>query len=330
MNGAYPPGGADKIKVQMMADFSFAEAMGAGFKILGRRPLAVLIWAVAYLLLVAGPGVALSAWVLPQMIAALGEASPHATHALSGPAAPVAAEAVALRSNFLVLELLLWFMQLVVHSVLMGAIFRAVLTPEESRWSYLRLSRQELWLGLTNLVFTVVALIMILTLFIPLGIGLRVGMAAARSGHVPGPGSLPMLLAIACVGLAVIVWLLLRLCLALPMAFATRRFALYESWGLTRGHVLKIFGVILVLGVIIWVFEFVTLKAGGTYMVSQLLGGAHGPTKVTGSLGEVLRHLAPAFFAAIILGSLVAMIVYTVVMAPIASIYKQLTRGAAA
>jgi hypothetical protein len=307
----------------MMANFSFAEAMGAGFKILGRRPLAVLIWAVAYLLLVAGPGLALSAWVLPQMIAALREAAPHA---LAGQA-PVSAEAIALRSNFLVLEVLLWLMQLVVHSVLMGAIFRAVLTPDESRWSYLRLSRQELWLGLTNLVFTVVAAIMILTLFIPLGIGLRVGMTAARSGHVPGPASLPMLLAIAGVGLAVIVWLLLRLCLALPMAFATRRFALYESWGLTRGHVLKIFGVILVLAVIIWLFEFATLRAGGTYMVSQLLGGANAPSTVKGSMSDILRHLAPAFLAAIALGSLVAMIVYTVVMAPIASIYQQLTRG---
>lgn len=311
----------------MMADFSFAQAMGAGFKILARRPLAALVWAVVYLLLVAGPGLAASAWMLPQTIAVLREAAPHAQNALSGPAAPVPEQALALRSNLIVLELLLWLMQLVVHSVLMGAIFRAVLSPDEKRWAFLRLSRQELWLGLTNLVFTVVAVIMMLTLFIPLRIGLNVGMAAARSGHVPGPASLPMLLVIAFVGLAVIVWLLLRLCLALPMAFATRRFALYESWGLTRGHVLKIFAVVLVLAVIIWVFEFVTLGAGGTYMVHQLLGGSNAPQTVKGSLSTVLQHLAPAFIGAVVLGAPVAMIVYTLVMAPIASIYQQLTGG---
>ena len=44
------------------------------------------------------------------------------------------------------------------------------------------------------------------------------------------------------------------------MAFATRRFALYESWGLTRGHVLKIFGVVFVLAVVIWLFEIATLR----------------------------------------------------------------------
>jgi len=306
----------------MMADFSFAQAMGAGFKILARRPLTVLIWAVVYLVLVTGPGLALLAWMLPQTIAAIREATPHA---LNG-AAPMPAKAMAIRSNLLVLQPLLWLMQLAVHAVLMGAIFRAVLTPEENRWGYLRLSRQELWLGLTNLVFTVVAAVMILTLVIPLGIGLRVGMAAARSGHTPGPASLPLLLGIACVGVAVIVWLLLRLCLALPMAFVTRRFALYESWGLTRGHVLKIFAVILVLAVIIWIFEFATLGTGGRYMVHQLLGGSNAPASLTGSLGVILKHLAPAFVASLALGSLVGMIVYTIVMAPIASIYQQLTR----
>ena len=61
-------------------------------------------------------------------------------------------------------------------------------------------------------------------------------------------------------------------------------------------------------------------------MVHQLLGGSNAPASLTGSLGVILKHLAPAFVAALGLGSLVGMIVYTIVMAPIASIYQQLTR----
>lgn len=309
-----------------MADFSFGQAIGAGFKILARRPLVVLIWAVAYLVLVAGPSFALLVWLLPQTLAALREAAPNALH---GPAAGPT-HAMALRPNLVILQPLLWLMQIAVHAVLMGAIFRAVLAPEESRWGYLRLSRQELWLGLTNLVFTVMAAIMILTLVIPLEIGLGVGMTAAQHGHSPGPASLPLLLIIHATGVAVIVWLLLRLCLALPMAFATSRFALYESWGLTRGHVLKIVVVAVVLTVIIWLFEFATLQAGGSYLLRQMLGDPGAPVTLHGSLSAIAHHVAPAVFALAILGSLVAMIAYTVVMAPIASIYQQLTRAPAA
>ena len=91
-------------------------------------------------------------------------------------------------------------MQIVVHAILMGAVFRAVLTPDESRWAYLRLGRQEVALGLTNLVVAMLATIMVLTLVIPLRIALTVGVTAARHGHAPGPASLPMLAALACVG----------------------------------------------------------------------------------------------------------------------------------
>jgi hypothetical protein len=306
-----------------MADFSFAQAIGAGFKILARRPLVVLVWAVAYLVLVAGPSFALLAWVLPQMITAFREAAQHTVHGVT----PVPAKAMALRSNLFAVQPLLWLLQIAVHAVLMGAVFRAVLTPEQSRWSYLRLSRQELWLGLTNLVFTVIAAIMILTLFIPLGIGLGLGMTAAQHGQSPGPASLPLLWIITVVGVAVIVWVLLRLCLAMPMAFATGRFALYESWALTRGHVLKIFAVVLVLAVIIWIFEFATLGAGGSYLARQLLGGSGAPSTLQGSLSDILHHLAPAFVGLIALASVIGMIVYTVIVAPLASIYQQLTRA---
>ena len=59
--------------------------------------------------------------------------------------------------------------------------------------------------------------------------------------------------------------------------------------------------------------------------MQHLLPGSGAPATVQGSLTFVLRHLAPALVATVALGSLVGMTVYTVVMAPIASIYQQLT-----
>jgi hypothetical protein len=307
----------------MMADFSFGQAIGAGFKILGRRPLTVLIWAVAYLVLVAAPSFGLMAWVMPQMIASFRDAAQHAVHGV----APVPADAVAMRSNLFALQPLLWLAQVAAHAILMAAVFRAVLTPDDSKWGYLRLGREELWLGLTNLVLTVMAAIMILTLFIPLGIGLGVGMASAQHGQVPGPASLPLLWLIAAVGVAAIAWVLVRLCLAPAMAFATRRFVLYESWQLTRGHALKIFGVILVLVVLVWLFELVTLGFGGAFMARGLMGGAGWQAAMKGSPSDILQHMAPMLTGVVVLVSVIGMIIYTLIMAPLASIYQQLTRG---
>ncbi len=308
-----------------MADFSFGQAIGAGFKILARRPLAVLIWAVAYIVLVAAPSVGLMAWLLPQMIASFRDAAQHAVHGV----APAPADAIAMRSNLYALQPLLWLVQVAAHAILMSAVFRAVLTPDDSKWGYLRLGAQELWLGLTNLVLTVMAAIMILTLFIPLGIGLGVGMASAQHGRTPGPASLPLLWLIAVIGVAVIVWVLVRLCLAPPMAFATRRFVLYESWRLTRGHGLKIFGVMLVLFVLVWLFELVTLGFGGSYLAHGAMGGGW-QAAMKGPPNEILQHIAPMMAGLVAVISLVGMIIYTLIMAPLASMYQQLTGDTAA
>ncbi len=54
-----------------------------------------------------------------------------------------------------------------------------------------------------------------------------------------------------------IIWVGLRWSLALPLTFAEGRFRLFESWALTRGHALKLFGLSVVLAVIVGVIGMV-------------------------------------------------------------------------
>src|SRR6185312_6765210 len=205
--------------------------------------LAVLNWAVAYLVFVALPIFVILAHMLPDIVASYQEGLAQA--ARHEPPDP--ARLMALRARMFSYNPLIWLLSLAAQAVLMGAVFRAWLEPQDNRFGYLRLGLREVWLGLTYLVLLVMAAIMVLTLFIPIAIAVGVSAAAAPHGAGPGLPAVLLLCAIALAGGGVIVWVELRLCLALPMSFAQRRFVLYESWDLTRGLALKTFAVFLTL-----------------------------------------------------------------------------------
>jgi hypothetical protein len=71
-----------------MDDFSYGQAIGAGFRVIGRRPLAVLTWAAVYLVLVVAPAVAMLAVLPPKMLGAMRDMGAH-----TGP--PTAAQLMA-------------------------------------------------------------------------------------------------------------------------------------------------------------------------------------------------------------------------------------------
>jgi hypothetical protein len=303
-----------------MDSFSFGQALGAGFRVIGRKPLAVVIWAAVYLLLVALPALALAAFVLPQTVAAYQQMAVHV-----GPPDP--AQMMALRSRTFGLQPAIWLLSVVANTVVIAAIFRAVLEPGNSRWGYLRLSGRELWLGLTYLVILVMSLIMIFVLALPIGIGAAVVAAVGEHGGATGGGAV-LLALVGLVGAGVIVWVLLRLSMALPMSFAQGRFLLYESWEVTRGHALKIFLVFLVLWIALAVVEAALVSAVAFHFIPLFRQGTAWQTFTAASLTDTLRRLGPVIAGFVIVGSVVGMAVHAILFAPLAEIYRELTAEA--
>jgi hypothetical protein len=301
-----------------MDDFSFGEAIGAGFRVIGRNPLAVLIWAAAYLLLVGLPALAFVAHVIPVALAAAQDAKAHMGH-------PDPAQVMAWQAGIMGWQPAIWLLSVVATTLLMGAMFRAVLQPEARGWGYLRLGRQELWLGLTYLVLLVMGFILMFVLFLPMAIASGVMAAIGQHGGSTIGGVILLVLA-GLAGTGAIVWVLLRLSLALPMSFAQGRFLLYESWDLTRGQTLKMFGVYVVLAIGLWVFEAVCAVAFFAVFWGHLQDGAASWSGMqpTAALDMFHRDL-PAIIGAGVVASVVLMAIHAIFVAPLAEIYRELT-----
>ncbi|HEY0435528.1 MAG TPA: hypothetical protein VGC92_02740, partial [Phenylobacterium sp.] len=220
-----------------MAGFSYVRAIGAGFGVIRRKPWAVLAWAGAYLVLAALPLLLIISQILPEAVSTYRDAA----HALAQGARPDVAKAMALSAKVSGMQPLVILIQLVSYTILIGAVFRAVLEPQASRWGYLRVGRRELWLGLALVVFVLVAIVLAFTLLVILGVAGAVGVTSARQGHPPGPWAYPLLKLIQVVSVGAIFWVMMRLSIALPASFAQNRFVFYEAWGLTRRQGLKLF-----------------------------------------------------------------------------------------
>jgi hypothetical protein len=276
-----------------MGGFSAEKALGAGFLLIRRNPGAFFVWAGVYFVVGILPSGATWARLAPAMAAHQGD--PQAIAAAMSGVGPLAP--------------LLWILGFVLISVMYGAVYRAVLEPEDRRFFYLRLSMRELWLGLTILALAVVFALGIAVLAVVLTI---VGRTA------------PWYVTIIAVLAAVVgvVWLLTRFSLASPMAFAERRFIFAESWSLTEGHALKLFGVALALVVILILIELVLIVpiALGLGLSGALQRTQDDPSAAMGLAG-------PWLAAGAVLLSLFGSLVYSILGAPWASIYQQLSAG---
>jgi hypothetical protein len=305
-----------------VANFSASEAIGAGFRVIRRTPWVILAWALAYLVL-AVPQFAVYAAAAPSLVAYYQALA----HAAQSGAPPTAGPMLAFQQQMMSVQAVGMLTSIVVNTILTAAIYRAVLEPQARRWAYLRLSAQELWLALATAVLMILLMLMIFALVVPVAISVAVTAAAVHAGRAAGGGGL--LIGVACgVGVAAIVWALLRLSLALPMSFAERKFLLFESWALTRGQAGKMFLVALALLAIVWVLEIVVLGLFWWGVFS--FGGLDLAALPTTPAPELVRRLIPAFLLLLPVMAVFGMALLAVMLAPWADIYRQLTREDAA
>ncbi len=236
-----------------MATFSMGEALGSGFGLIGKRPLSVLAWGVAYLIVGVAPVVAMFALMGPDFLALIhdGQNAAASGAAWGGPPHFPAETFWRMQSRIIMFQPVVFLTSLAARAMLTGAVFRAVLEPKNRGLAYLRLGMKELWLGLLILASGILLVLFMIALAgVTAAVCIAI-VAALKTAHVAAVWS-GLAVAVCVVAAAVaVIHVCLRFSMAGPMTFADGEFRLFESWAITKGHTLKLFGLALVLGVLV-------------------------------------------------------------------------------
>ena len=265
-----------------MAEISVGEAVGEGFSLIRRQPLAVMAWGLLQI------GLMALAFTLmaPVYASVFGQAM------RQGQGAAIAPADLQRMMQAQSVIYLFDIASLAVGAVTACAVFRAVLHPDQSRFAYLRLGPAELYLGLLILVGAFALGIGVFVAMIPIMIvvfslvALHAGAVAAIFGVVAGIAAI-----------VVLFYLVLRISLVGPMMVDEGRFRLTEAWALTRGKVAGLLAIALLLLLIIMAVELVLgvlLVALGFGAVAVLAGGLQNlPVLLRQPPQAILGRLAP-------------------------------------
>ncbi len=301
-----------------MAGVDVARTAMAGIGVIGRRPVAVLAWAGVLLLLGVLPAAGLMSALLGglaelvRMDASGVEPSPEAL-------GPVIWAAFAMQPVLLLTSL-------AVRAILTAAVFRAVLEPGDSRWFYLRLGARELWLALMIVVFGVLSFVVMIPMsavLVPLLMILSIGTDGNLLAVVP------VMLAAVLIALAMLGWLFVRFSMALPMAFAEQRFRPFESWAMTQGQTWRLIGVGLLLIGIVLALELgllaLLVAASLAFLGQGGLDEAAASAFFAQDASIWMAELAPWAVGMALVGALLGAVVTTILAAPWAEAYRQLS-----
>lgn len=294
--------------------FSATEAAFEGFRVVRRRPMALVFWSLFYILVT----VAAFAVMGPSLISFVS-----ATEQLeqSG-TTPTLEDFAPLFQMMGVIFAVLLPLSLIASAMIYAAVARAVLRPAESAFGYLRLGMDEVRVLVVSLVLFVVFTLVAVVLF---GIvGAVAGFATAA--EAPALGIVVVLLALAV--LALIIWLAVRLSLAIPITMAERRIAIFDSFAFTKGRFWSLLGMALLAFVMCIV---VGILGSLVAMPIQLATGG-GLAALSGleeeSLQVILQAAWPAIAAWIVINAVMYALQVAVIYAPFSAAYRDI-KGAA-
>lgn len=294
----------------------------SGWALIGREPASVAVWSAVILFGLFLPLVLLCLPLLDSFVQLFQIIGP-----TTDPESPeVMSRAMELQARMGLLNLGSMVLNVVVPTVVVAAVFRAVLRPEERRGFYLRFGAAEGWMMLVYLVFLFGAYFAMVIAFLPaLLLGGGGYFAMAVGGDEDAGALVGVLLGLLglLAGWGALLWALLRLSMALPMTFAGRSFLLFESWTLTRGQAPRLFGMLLLIGLTSAVFQLVVMTIA--IVVTVFAGmGVIGPLQTANTAAEIWPLLWPFVAVAVPVGAIVQAIMLTVAAAPFARAYQEL------
>ncbi len=292
--------------------FSASDAALEGFQIVRREPRTIAAWSLVQLVFSIAVTIATIPYMRPLMAL-------QTTRLSGGPLS--AAQAMAILEPVFGMTAVLIPLELVVVSVLSAAVYRVLLRPADKGLFRLRLGGDEfrlgiLWIELGLLLWAVGAVVLVAVVV--------VGVALAGALKASAGAALPAVAAGYLAVLATVVWLGVRLSLAAPLTFATRRVQLFSSWKLTRGRVWPLFGcyfltfiftVVVLMAQVSLVAALSLVLSGGS--LSQAAGGVAGADY--SSLGA---YLTPVRIVGLVANAVLGGIYWSIALAPSAVAYK--------
>jgi hypothetical protein len=292
-----------------MSDFSATDAAFVGIRFVREHPRTVAIWAGIQIVISLVVGVVAAATVGPYLVQ---------MQALNQPGQrPDPAQVFGLMAHLAPMYVLFVVFMLLFQSVLHATMARAVLQPEEEGFAYIRFGLDEARQLLLALLVIAVAIgadvVATILVLVP---SIVVSLAA---------GGLKPLVVFICVVivLCAAIYLIVRLSLASPLTFATRRVNLFGSWTLTRGRVWKMLGTyLLVVGLALLIGLLALIIA---VCVAVVLGGMGAAASLfqpaAASMGA---FLVPARLAVSLLWAVVTPLFWALAYMPVSEIYRQL------
>jgi len=221
-----------------MSEISIGSAIGAGFQLIGRRPVSVLIWG----LLRVGFVVALLAIYAPVLLGLITEIS---SKAQSGAEASPAAVPQFMSHMFLVqgVAYIAQFVGLFVSSIVLCAVTRSIVHPDRKAAS-LRVGAPELFVVILSFGAGFVLVLAIMIFVIPFAaLGVFLGLQHQWA-------ALAAMIAIAVLILVFgLIYIAARFAFVVPMMVDDGQFHLFDAWSLTKGKVgsIVLIGICLVL-----------------------------------------------------------------------------------
>lgn len=287
--------------------FSATEAAFEGFRLVRRHPLVILFWGLAYLVMFAVL-FALFGGSLASIVAT--------TESLQG-TQPSPGDLEALGQTWGGLIWLVVPLSLVIGAVLNTAIARAIVRPADRAFGYLRLGADELRVIVVSVVMGLLIGVASALLLVTVGFG--AGLAAQVNQGLA-------VLAAVVLGLgaiALLIWVSLRLSLAVPITVAERRIALFNSFALTRGRTAPLLGMA-VLSFVMYIL--VSLLGTIIAMPVSLMPGA-----VT-SFGEfdglttlqIVQAAGPVIAVWMVVNALLSALQLAVLSAPFSAAYRDI------
>ena len=287
--------------------FSATEAAFEGFRVVRRHPLAIVFWALAHVIffiaffgLFAGP--------LATVMAT--------TESLEG-TQPSSQELQALMQSWSGFVALALPLSLVLGAVLNAAVARSVLRPAEKAFGYMRLGGDELRVLAVSLLLGIVFFAGTVLLFTVVGVAAGVaGQANTGVGILVG-----VVLGLAAA--ALLIWLAVRLSLAVPTTFHEKRIAPFASFAMTKGHVLPILG----MAVIAFIMSILVSILGTIIAlpVTMATGGLEQLATMDGqSTAQILQAAGPGLLAWGAVNAIFSALQLAVIYAPFSAAYRDL------
>lgn len=287
--------------------FSATEAAFEGFRVVRRHPLTILFWTLAYVVFFAAFfavfGGSLASLMATTESMEGGRASPQDLEALGQTYFGFMAMALPLA--------------LVLGAVLNAAVARSVIRPAEKAFGYMRLGGDELRVLVVSVALGVIFFAASLVLF---GVtGLLAGLAAQANtgvgilvGVIAGLGAI-----------AALVWLAIRLSLAVPDTLVEKRIAPFATFGLTKGKVLPLLGMAVIAVIMSFLVSLlgtiialpITLATGGIDQLAAMDGQ---------SSAQILQAAAPGLIAWGVVNAFFSALQLAVIYAPFSAAYRDL------